>query len=102
MVRDYIAANGKKFSAIINEKAFIEHFVVKGEALKNVPKDYDSTSPQAEYLKNKSWYLEHFIPDELIASSDNFTQQAAQIFRYMKPFNDYLNVALSDFKMPER
>ena len=60
MVRDYIAANGKKFNAIINEKSFIEHFVVKGEALKNVPKDYDSTSPQAEYLKNKSWYLEHF------------------------------------------
>jgi len=102
MVRDYIVANGEKFDAIINEKTFAEHFVVKGEALKNVPRDYDFTSPQAEFLKNKSWYLEHFISDEIIVNSDDFVEQAARIFRYMKPFNDYLNVALKAFQMPER
>ena len=104
MVRDYIAYNGKEFNDIICEKAFSEHFAVKGEALKNLPKEYDfeSESPQAEYLKNKSWFLEYFILDELITDTDAFVKQAAQIFRLMKPFNDYLNTALKDFKMPVR
>ena len=102
MVRDYIAANGKEFDTIINNKLFAEHFTVKGEALKNVPKEYDCLSPQAEYLKNKSWYLEYFLPDELIADTDSFIHQAAKIFRLMKPFNDFLNAALKDFKMPVR
>jgi len=102
MVRDYIAANGNEFNAIISEKAFAEHFVVKGEALKKVPKEYDSESPQAEYLKNKSWYLEYHVSDELISDTDEFVKQAAQIFRIMKPFNDYLNAALKEFKMPAR
>ena len=102
MVRDYIADNGKEFDAIICEKSFTEHFDVKGEALKKVPKEYNSESPQAEYLKNKSWYLEYFILDELITDTDDFVKQAAQIFRLMKPFNDYLNTALKGFKMPAR
>jgi len=29
-------------------------------------------------------------------------KQAAQIFQYMKPFNDYLNAALKGFSMPAR
>ena len=102
MVRDYIAANGKEFDAIINEKTFKEHFIVKGEALKKVPKGYDAASPHAEYLKNKSWYLEYGIPDESITDADSFVKQATHIFHYMKPFNDYLNAALKGFKMPSR
>ena len=102
MVRDYISANGKEFNSIINAKAFADNFTIKGEALKNVPKGYDVSHPQAEYLKNKSWYLEYFVPDILVADTDSFIEQATEIFRFMKPFNDYLNVALKDFVMPSR
>ena len=102
MVRDYIVSNGKEFNNIISEKAFVEHFVVKGDALKKVPKEYDAAHPQAEYLRNKSWYLVYFISDELIADTNVFLKQAVQVFRLMKPFNDYLNVALKDFDMPIR
>jgi len=102
MARDYIAANGKEFCAIIGERAFAEHFSVKGETLKNVPGEYDSQSPQAEYLKNKSWYVECFVGDELVADTGGFIRQAAAIFRLMKPFNDYLNTALKGFQMPAR
>jgi len=102
MVREYIAGNGKKFDAIINDKAFVEHFSVKGEALKKVPKEYNSSSPQSEYLKNKSWYLEYFVPDELVMDTEAFVKRAARVFQFMKPFNDYLNTALKDFKMPTR
>ena len=102
MVRDYIAANGSELEAIISDKTFTEHFNVKGEALKNVPSGYDAANPQAEYLKNKSWYLEYPVPDEQIVDTDGFVKQAAQVFRMMKPFNDFLNAALADFKMPSR
>jgi len=102
MVRDYISTNGAGFEAIVSEKAFAEHFAIKGEALKNVPKGYDHTHPQAEYLKNKSWYLEYLVPDEKVIDVTRFTPQAALLFRYMKPFNDYMNSALREFTMPSR
>jgi len=102
MVRNHIVANGKEFISIIGESNFTKHFTVKGEALKNVPKDYDATLPQAEYLKNKSWYLEYFVSDEWITNTDGLIKRVAQIFKYMKPFNDYLNDALKGFTMPAR
>ena len=102
MVRDYIAGHGDAFTAIIHDKAFSERFTVKGEALKSVPKGYDANHPQAEYLKNKSWYLEYPVSDPLAADANGLVEQAAQVYRIMKPFNDYLNAALKDFKMPAR
>ena len=102
LVRNYIAENGKTFDSIISDKNFSENFTVKGDTLKNVPKEYDTANSQAEYLKHKSWYLEYFISDELIIDKDIFIKQAAQIFQYMKPFNDYLNTALKGFTMPAR
>ena len=102
MIRDNIAANGKEFETIVGGRNFTEYFEVKGESLRNVPKGYDPVHPQAEYLKNKSWYLEYPVSDESFADGDGFVKQAAQIFRYMKPFNDFLNSALRDFQMPSR
>ena len=102
MVRDNIAAHGKAFEDVIQDREFTEYFTVKGEALKNVPKGYDPSHLQAEYLKYKSWYLEYPVSDDLIVDSSGFVNQAAQIFRFMKPFNNYLNLALKDFKMPAR
>lgn len=102
MVRDYIVDHGEEFEAIVNDKDFIKHFTVKGEILKNVPKGYDANHPQAEYLKNKSWYLEYPVSDMQIVDTDVFIIQAAKIFHLMKPFNDFLNTALKNFKMPTR
>ena len=72
------------------------------KTLKNVPAGYDKEHPQAEYLKYKSWYLEHFISDEEVCDCQNFIQKAVEIFRAMKPFNDFLNRALKEFEMPAR
>jgi len=102
MVRDYICANGEELETIVNDNTFINHFAVKGEALKNVPRGYDANHPQAEYLKYKSWYIEYTIPDKQVVDEDDFVKLAAGIFRYMKPFNDYLNDALRGFEMPTR
>ena len=84
------------------EPEFEKHFTVQGTALKNVPAGYEKAHPQAEYLKFKSWYLEYPLKDEELADAEAFTARAAELFRIMKPFNDYLNKALAGFQMPSR
>lgn len=102
MVRDYITAHGEEWEQVIQNPDFASRFKVQGSALKNVPRGYDSGHPQAEYLKNKSWYLEYPVDDELILDSENFIKMAVEIFQAMKPFNDFLNKALVNFVMPAR
>ncbi len=102
MVRDYIAAHSEEWNKIISDTEFKKYFTVKGTALKNVPAAYDKEHPQAEYLKYKSWYLEYFMSDEEVCDSAKFLEKAVKIFKAMKPFNDFLNMALKEFKMPAR
>ena len=102
MVRDYIAAHGSEWEAVISAPAFQQHFSVHGTALKNVPAGYEKEHPQAEYLKYKSWYLEYPIRDEELADDSLFLSKAVEMFHLMKPFNDYLNRALAGFQMPQR
>lgn len=101
MVRDYIAAHGDEWQEIIHEESFAETFGVKGICLKSVPRGYDPTHPQAEYLKNKSWYLEYPVSDDQL-QMDSFIDFAADIFLQMQPFNAFLNKALAGFVMPQR
>jgi uncharacterized protein (TIGR02453 family) len=100
-IRDYITKNGDGWETIVNDEDFAARFTVKGEALKKVPAGYDANHRQAEYLKNKSWYLEHTVPDSVLAGEE-FVEYATEVFAHMTPFNDYLNAALKGFKMPAR
>ena len=102
MIRDYIVRNGSEWEKIIQKPAFAKYFTVKGTSLKNVPAGYEKGHPQAEYLKFKSWYLEYPIMDEELIDVEAFLAKAVEIFRIMKPFNDYLNKALAGFQMPAR
>lgn len=102
MIRDYIVEHGEEWQAIIENPEFSALFHVDGSALKKVPQGYDANHPQAEYLKNKSWYLEYFFEDGELEDPEHFVEFAADIFRKMKPFNDYLNRALEGFTMPAR
>ena len=102
MVRDAIARNGEAWEAMIHEPEFAKYFTVQGTALKRVPAGYEKEHPQAEYLKYKSWYLEYPLKDEELKDEKAFLAKAVEIFRIMKPFNDYLNKALEGFEMPTR
>ena len=68
----------------------------------NIPAGYEKEHPQADYLKFKSWYLEYPLKDEEVRDAETFLVKAAELFQIMKPFNDYLNKALVDFRMPVR
>jgi len=102
MIRGRLAAHPREFESIITEEQFANKLSVKGEALKNVPKGYDPLLPLAEFLKYKSWYLEYFLADSELVDVEGFVQHAAGLLCIMKPFNDFLNVALTDFVMPSR
>lgn len=102
MVRDYMVQNGGEWEKIIQEPEFVKYFTVRGTALKRVPAGYEKEHPQAEYLKMKSWYLEYPLRDEEMKDAEAFLAKAAELFRIMKPFNDYLNRALAGFQMPAR
>lgn len=102
MIRDYIAAHPDEWSRILEDSDFKAHFQVRGSALKNVPAGYDKEHPHAEFLKYKSWFLEYPVSDEVLLNADSFSDLAVSVFSKMKPFNDFLNQALADFKMPER
>ena len=102
MVRDFIVKNEKEFSKIIEENTFSGNFEIVGEKLKNVPKEYDKEHKLAEYLKHKAWDIEYYIKDNVFLSADKFIKLSVEIFKYMKPFNDFLNKALKNFKIPER
>lgn len=102
MVREHIAQNGVEWEKILHDPEFEGHFTPQGSALKKVPAGYDKEHPQAEYLKMKSWYLEYPLKDEELRDPEAFVQRAARIFQLMKPFNDYLNRALTGFEMPTR
>ncbi len=102
MIRDYIVQHGEEWEQIIHEPAFKKYFTVRGTALKNVPAGYEKDHPQAEYLKFKSWYLEYPLKDKELKDAEGFVAKAAELFRIMKPFNDYLNKALAGFQMPAR
>ncbi len=102
MVRDYISEHDSEWETIITAPSFQAYFTVSGSALKKVPAGYEKEHSQAEYLKFKSWYLEYPLQDEELADGELLLSKAADIFRQMKPFNDYLNKALIGFKMPQR
>ncbi len=102
MVRNYISAHPSELESIIYAPDFKNLFTVQGSALKKVPAGYDKEHPMAELLKNKSWYLEYPITDDQLLSPEKLIDLSVNIFKTMKPFNDYLNKALADFTMPER
>lgn len=102
LIRDYIVRHGEEWEKMIHEPEFEKYFTVRGTALKNVPAGYEKDHPQAEYLKFKSWYLEYPLRDEEVIDAKLFPEKAAELFRIMKPFNDYLNRALMGFQMPTR
>ncbi len=102
MVRSYLVSHDGEFMKIVSHPDFAENFTVIGEALKRVPKGFDEAHPLAEYLKHKAWAVEYHVSDEQVRDGERFLDAAVELFRKMKPFNDYLNAALTDFVMPRR
>lgn len=59
MVRKHLVENPQVLKAMLENPGFSRQFTLAGEKLKNVPRGYGKNHPMAEYLKHKSWYVEH-------------------------------------------
>lgn len=102
LIRNHIATFPREWQQIVGNPAFAKEFTVQGTKLKNVPRDYDPLHPQAEYLKHKSWYVEHNLPDSLVANPTRLVEETTRLFTLMQPFNAFLNEALEGYEVPKR
>lgn len=100
-IRDYTALHGAELAAIA-DKLHANGIEICGDKLKKVPRGYDVSHPQAEYLKHKSWYLEDRLEDSTVRDTSRFLDLAEARFLLMKPLNDYLNRALDGWQLPQR
>ncbi|HEY3249610.1 MAG TPA: DUF2461 domain-containing protein [Ignavibacteria bacterium] len=96
-IRRFIADSYKEFEKIVRAKDFKKEFkqLWQGEdKLKTIPKGFEKEHPAADYLKNKSFIVIQELDDVKILSN-KFVYQAAKVFKTMKPFNDFLNRAVT-------
>ena len=90
-IREKISENPDEFIKITKSKDFIKYFgKIDGEKLKTAPKGYPSNHPQIELLKFKSYLVVNEVSDKIIPGND-FSDHVLNVFKAMKPLNDYLN-----------
>ena len=87
-----IDENPDELLKIISNKDFIKYFEkIDGEKLKKAPKGYPSDHKNIELLKLKSYLVVNEATDKLVLSTD-FQNHVINVFKTMKPLNDYLNI----------
>jgi uncharacterized protein (TIGR02453 family) len=96
-VRQEIDYNGKQFHKILDQKDFKKYFGRMDEEnkLKTTPKGYDKDHPDIEILKLTSFLVWHDYKDSEITNK-KFVKEVTKGMKLMKPFLDFLNVAISD------
>ncbi len=90
-IREKISDNPDEFIKITGAKDFIKYFgKIDGEKLKTAPKGYPSSHPQIELLKFKSYLVVNEPSDKMVLGNEFFSH-VLNVFKAMKPLNDYLN-----------
>ena len=93
-IREEINCNFEEFEKIISAKKFKKYFSkITGSKTTLIPKGFDKNFIGAEYLKFKDYTLIHPIKDDFLLNKDAF-KKTLEIFKAMKPFNDFLNKGL--------
>ncbi len=95
-LRKEISLYGDDFLSILNNKDFKKYFpeLDQDDKLKKIPQGFEKEDPMAEYLKLKSFIAAYNLKDEEIQDA-NAVRNLTEIFRLMKPLNDFLNAPLS-------
>jgi uncharacterized protein (TIGR02453 family) len=90
-VRNRIANTKGAFSKIVNSKEFKKYYCGLWEdKLKTAPKGFPKDHPDIEYLKYKSFLVEHKLTENQIFSKD-VIDYISKAFKAMKPMIDFLN-----------
>lgn len=94
-IRQEIDYHFADFKAVVDNPTFKNTFPsFENQRMVGVPKGYDKDNPAADYLKLKSFVV---IKKLSIADLEHkaFLQNATDVFKTIKPLNDFLNKAIS-------
>lgn len=90
-IRDEVYYNYDEFLKVISEKNFIKYFkTISGSKTTLMPKGFPKDFIGADYLKFKDFTVIHEVKDSFLTDK-NAIQNTLEIFKSMKPFNDFLN-----------
>lgn len=93
-IRSEIYYNVDEMKGIMNNKGFKKLFKgIEGEKLKRPPVGFPKDFPEIELLKFKDFTLFHRFDDAQLLA-DDFSKFSLDVFKKMKPFNDFMNRAL--------
>ena len=96
-VRRNIVDEIDKFRSIVENPAFHELFPVIGDDhLKTLPAGFPRDFAYPQYLRPKNYAVLHHLSDEFFFQED-WISKAADYFRVMKPFLDFVNGTIDDY-----
>jgi len=94
-IRQEIDYNGSELKSITDAAAFKKFYgSIKGDSLTRPPKGYTADHPNIALLKLKSYIVMHDLPEEKVVAA-NAGAYISEVLLAMKPFKDYLDVAIS-------
>jgi uncharacterized protein (TIGR02453 family) len=92
-IREAIHYEPEVFRKIINNSDFKRVFgELDDYRLKTAPQSYSKDDPDIDLLRYTGYSVSAQFPEELVSSSD-LLSEVIQIYRTMKPLNDFLNKA---------
>lgn len=95
-LRQAIVDNIEEWDAINADPALCDRFgLISSSMLKTVPKGWPKDHPQAAWLRMKDYGREAAVTDGFFMSAD-WPERAADMFRHVKPFNDFLNYSIDE------
>ena len=93
-IRESIDAHGDDLIKILESASFKKYFDgIDGEQLKTKPRDYSEDHPYIDLLRYKSYTVIHSVSD-LDVMSDSFLPYCVNVFKALKPFDDFLNQSI--------
>lgn len=94
-IRQEVDYNPEELKRIVETEDFKRLFgEIKGDKLSTAPKGYPKDHPNIEFLKLKSFVVMNSLSDAEIRSND-LIDRILLHYKVMKPFNEYLSVAVS-------
>ena len=94
-VREHIAANHKRFRAIVESPGFRKTVgVLEGEKLQRVPRGFAAEHPAADYLRHKQFLALKEFP-AAFAHDPKFYAGVLGVFRQVAPLVRFLNEPLT-------
>ena len=93
MLREDISFGWEEFQSSVLDVADPRFTLDMDGALKRVPKEYPADAPYADFMRLKSYTLLTTFDDAFLLQP-HLAERVAELFRTVKPFNDYINRAV--------